>query len=189
MEPDNPQSPSMLGEYMGASESPASLPTPEGRQSAAQHGAEEKDDNDGTTEGLLDEQGQAYSSGRGQELGGGKPDNVVYNAFLSDLGKAGDLSKAMELLEIMREDETGTPPDACSFNTLLHAFAQRGDTDAVDKLLTAMQDESVAPDAVTFNTLVSMWGRRGDLIRAQEMIEKMREHGLSPNEVRKQAVH
>ena len=59
----------------------------------------------------------------------------------------------------------------------------------MDKLLAAMQDESVAPDAVTFNTLVSMWGRRGDLVRAQEMIEKMREHGLSPNEVRKQAVH
>ena len=112
MEPDNPQSPSMLGENVAASESSASLPTPEGRQSAAQQGGdtiseEKKDDNDGTTEGLIVGQGQAYTSGRGQELGGGKPDNVVYNAFLSDLGKAGDLSKAMELLEIMREDETG----------------------------------------------------------------------------------
>lgn len=92
-----------------------------------------------------------------------KVDAPVYNTLIDACAEAGDVSRALETLQSMRED--GIEPTSITYTSLIKACHMRGGSEMIDlaeQLFAEMQQKSnhfstyIAPTRITFQTLIQV---------------------------------
>jgi pentatricopeptide repeat protein len=92
-----------------------------------------------------------------------KVDAPVYNTLIDACAEAGDVSRALETLQSMRED--GVEPTSITYTSLIKACHIRGGSEMIslaEKLFAEMQQKSnhfsnyIAPTRITFQTLTQV---------------------------------
>jgi len=89
-----------------------------------------------------------------------KPGSEIYHAAINSLGKAGQCSALLDILEEMEQssnsqNETNVPPiDKMSYQTAISSLARHGECREAIKLLYQMQDKGLVSDMSIYNELL-----------------------------------
>jgi pentatricopeptide repeat protein len=112
-----------------------------------------------------------------------KPTVITYNLVLACMASRGLALQAEDMLEhmVLR----GIRPDAISYNTIMNAWANSKQVDAVPRVESLLARMKLPPDAITFSTLlrtvaVSQLSDKAD--RGREVVDRMKQQGFEPNE-------
>jgi len=107
-------------------------------------------------------------------------DSLALNVVLAT-GVTADQLQAVE--DLVKEGDAAEPPitDIVSYNTLMKAFAQRGDYRGALRALTSLKARGLVPNAITFNTAMDAAIRGGKPQEAWNIFADMREAGLKPD--------
>ena len=114
-----------------------------------------------------------------------KPDTRCYNVAMGALTEndtVEGLGFAVQLFESMRD--AGTPAtdrpqrDIVSFNTIINAFSQAGQSDKAIDLFYKMKQQGMKPDKFSYTALVKSILKDGDI---QELLYDMKEQGINPD--------
>nr|TKW41611.1 hypothetical protein SEVIR_1G328200v2 [Setaria viridis] len=101
---------------------------------------------------------------------GCKPDTSVYNsligAHLHSRDKSKALAKALGYFEKMKSIER-CQPTIVTYNILLRAFAQAGDTKQ------RMKSKQCRPDVITFNILIDSYGRKQTFDKMEQVFKSL----------------
>ncbi|KAJ5498030.1 hypothetical protein N7453_007081 [Penicillium expansum] len=99
----------------------------------------------------------------------GLPLNTVcWNILLLAHATAKDLSGAISAFSEMRENHV--PPNSYTFGTLMGIFAQRGDIEAIRRLLKEAQKSRVSITRPMLDTAVQAYCKNGQLGHAEELV-------------------
>ena len=108
---------------------------------------------------------------------GCKPDTSVYNsligAHLHSRDKSKALAKALGYFEKMKCIER-CQPSIVTYNILLRAFAQAGDTKQVDILFKDLDESIVSPDIYTYNGVIDAYGKNGMIKEMESVLLRMK---------------
>jgi len=107
-----------------------------------------------------------------------EPDVAVFNAAISVCGKAGQLGKAIELFEEMKD--RGIGPDTITFTTLISAHGNAGRPGDALKWFEKMPLEGLSPDAIAFRALISAYCHAGQPDEALKWLKEMLGRELAP---------
>ncbi|KAJ5964270.1 Tetratricopeptide-like helical [Penicillium vulpinum] len=100
----------------------------------------------------------------------GLPLNTVcWNVLLLAYTTAGDLSGALSAFSEMRENYV--PPDSYTYGTLMGIFAQRGDVEAIRRMLKEAQATRVQITRPMLDTAVQAYCKNGQFAYAEELVE------------------
>jgi len=107
-------------------------------------------------------------------------DSLALNVVLAT-GVTADQLQAVE--DLVKEGDAKSPPitDVVSYNTLMKAFAQRGDSQGASRALANMKARQLVPNAITFNTAMDASIRGGKTSEAWGIFSAMREARLRPD--------
>jgi pentatricopeptide repeat protein len=105
------------------------------------------------------------------------PDHSSFVPMISLYGKAGDLKKADEMLERMKEYVFERKTDI--YNALMKCHER--DVARVDYLFQEMIEDDIEPNAISFNLMINAYSKSGDLGRAVEFYSLLLEKGIKPN--------
>ena len=116
-----------------------------------------------------------------------QPDLRSFNILLGAYGKAGHVQDALSLLQWIEDGNTKKSdtkeittnfdfllqrsdaldgPDVVSYNCVLSALAQHGDTVEAERLLVRMQQQKdIEPDQVTYTSLMNAYARSSDPVK------------------------
>ncbi|PAN08247.1 hypothetical protein PAHAL_1G397900 [Panicum hallii] len=113
---------------------------------------------------------------------GCKPDTSVYNsligAHLHSRDKSKALAKALGYFEKMKCIER-CQPTIVTYNILLRAFAQAGDTKQngmikeMESVLLRMKSKQCRPDVITFNILIDSYGRKQTFDKMEQVFKSL----------------
>lgn len=128
-----------------------------------------------------------------------QPDLRSFNILLGAYGKAGHVQDALSLLQWMedrgskkndtnesttnfdfllqRSDATGMDgPDVVSYNCVLSALSQHGDTVEAERLLVRMQQQNgIKPDQVTYTSIMNTYARSNDPVKVTKATQLLDE--------------
>lgn len=105
---------------------------------------------------------------------------VGYNAALSAAARAGECDKAVELLELMEEQQTYSlvpRPDAVTYGTLLAAFERAEDWNSLMKFATRMQEAGHALDGLAITNILHACQQLGLAREAVQYFHRMKQVG------------
>ncbi|KAK3159113.1 hypothetical protein QOZ80_2AG0145910 [Eleusine coracana subsp. coracana] len=115
---------------------------------------------------------------------GCKPDTSVYNsligAHLHSRDKSKALAKALGYFEKMKCIER-CQPTIVTYNILLRAFAQAGDTKQVDLLFKDLDESVVSPDIYTYNGVIDAYGKNGMIKEMESVLQRMKSKQCRPD--------
>ena len=115
---------------------------------------------------------------------GCKPDTSVYNsligAHLHSRDKSKALAKALGYFEKMKCIER-CQPSIVTYNILLRAFAQAGDTKQVDILFKDLDESIVSPDIYTYNGVIDAYGKNGMIKEMESVLLRMKSKQCRPD--------
>jgi pentatricopeptide repeat protein len=115
---------------------------------------------------------------------GCKPDTSVYNsligAHLHSRDKSKALAKALGYFEKMKCIER-CQPTIVTYNILLRAFAQAGDTKQVDILFKDLDESVVSPDIYTYNGVLDAYGKNGMIKEMESVLLRMKSKQCRPD--------
>ena len=95
-------------------------------------------------------------------------------AMMNAAGKVFDMAEQQRLFKEMH-DEQGIPPNAISYNILLHVLGELKQVDKVEACYAQMLEQHVTPDAVTFSVLIGAAGKALNLDLAFEYYEQLKQ--------------
>lgn len=110
---------------------------------------------------------------------GVKPNQHVFSAMVSVLGKGGQAEEASVLVESMKEENLR--PNLVTFNALMHAWARKGDTSHALEVLRTMKESNVSPNLTTYNTLASAFAKAAQPDGARDLLKDMNDRGINPD--------
>jgi len=107
-------------------------------------------------------------------------DSLALNVVLAT-GVTADQLQVVE--DLVKEADATTPPmaDTVSYNTLMKAYAQRGDAQGAAKALASMKARKLKPNAITYNTAMDATIRGGKPQEAWSILKEMREASIKPD--------
>lgn len=109
-----------------------------------------------------------------------KPDTQSYNLIFEMCATVGNIQKAEEILNEMRE--AGVKPDRKTFNMLMKACANSGDFNSALRHFSEMQEHyKLKPFSFVYNCLLYMCANAGNLQKAEELLGQMVTDGVRPN--------
>jgi len=101
-------------------------------------------------------------------------DSTALNMVMGVCAAAG---KAEEVEQLLAEAEADVSKllltDVVSYNTVVKAYALRGDLPDAVSVLTRMRARGLEPNAITYNSLVDAAARKGDAAAAWEFYQEM----------------
>ena len=106
------------------------------------------------------------------------PDIAAYNSLPDVCCRAGDMTKAKELTEEMRQIGM---VDSITYNTLFKGLLDVGDMKAARRLQQEMTEAGVPPNDVSHNCLINAAVKAGNLSEAWELVHAMESHGIAPD--------
>mmetsp|Transcript_117026 Transcript_117026/g.233205 ORF Transcript_117026/g.233205 Transcript_117026/m.233205 type:complete len:613 (-) Transcript_117026:188-2026(-) len=106
-------------------------------------------------------------------------DKHVLNMVMMTCAVAG---KVNEVEQLLADAETGVSefvlPDIVSYNTVMKAYATRGDYRNAGKVLMRMRKRGLEPNAITYNTLIDAAALTGEAVAAWEFYQDMIRFGF-----------
>ena len=122
-------------------------------------------------EALLQQMNQLYQTGGDENL---CPTTGIFNAVINAWARSKERIAPVRAEQILNWMQTlnpklGVQPDKYTFNTVIHAYAVRGGTDAAVKaqeLLARMHklfhegNLSSKPDVISYNVVINCWAKR-----------------------------
>lgn len=111
----------------------------------------------------------------------------IFAAGMQALGKSGQVSSAVRLLQVM-EGRCGVAPDTTSFAAIIEACARSGDTQLALATLTQVEQSSLKPDLRLLQHAIQACGtdvNRNNVAAGEKAIEiftSLSEYGLSPTD-------
>ena len=109
---------------------------------------------------------------------------LSYNLVLQGYCQVGRLEDAQKILVLWidryqnNSKSSNMPsPDVTSWNILLNAYADVGDSTKIENLLRIMEnlrkDMRLQPDRVSYTALIRAYAMKGDAVKAEAILEKM----------------
>uniref|UniRef100_A0A0E0NL14 Pentacotripeptide-repeat region of PRORP domain-containing protein n=1 Tax=Oryza rufipogon TaxID=4529 RepID=A0A0E0NL14_ORYRU len=115
---------------------------------------------------------------------GCRPDTSVYNsligAHLHSRDKSKALAKALGYFEKMKTIDR-CQPNIVTYNILLRAFAQAGDTKQLDILFKDLDESPVSPDIYTYNGVMDAYGKNGMITEMESVLARMKSNQCRPD--------
>merc|ERR1719482_1731449 len=110
-----------------------------------------------------------------------EPDIVTYSTIVKGFCNAGNLDRALKVLDDMKASGKYTP-DEVMYNSLLGGCAKEHRADEALQILNDMRKHNVAPSNYTLSMLVKLMGRCRRINQAFTMLEDIsKEYGLRVN--------
>ncbi|XP_004510327.1 uncharacterized protein [Cicer arietinum] len=110
------------------------------------------------------------------------PNVYTLNMVISAYCKLGELNKAYEVLEKMKD--MGLCPNVVTFNALISGYCEKGLLGLALKVKTStMGNNGVCPNVVTFNTLINGFCKEGKMHEANRVFSEMKLANVAPNVV------
>jgi len=91
--------------------------------------------------------------------------------------------KALQLLNVMKKDESVVDPNINVYNAAIRACAEACDLKRALSLMKDLQAQGLEPTIVTFGTLMTASERVESIEGANAVFRAMKEHGMEPNEI------
>lgn len=107
------------------------------------------------------------------------PNIQVYNAAIRTCAEGLDVTRAFQLLLMLRED--GLEPNVISYGTLMTACQRVGSMGGVGKVFKLMREDDVEPNEIIYGAALSCCRKAGEAERAVLLLRKMMRDGLEPN--------
>ncbi|XWS32396.1 hypothetical protein CRYUN_Cryun23aG0155900 [Craigia yunnanensis] len=101
-----------------------------------------------------------------------KPNRITYNTLIKGLSEVHKYDKIKELLEGMGEDGRFIP-DTCTFNTLINAHCNAGNTDEALNVFKRMSELEVQLDSATYSVIIRSLCQIGDFEKAEEFFDEL----------------
>ena len=120
--------------------------------------------------------------------GSGRADTTVLNKLIQARGRRGDAAGARSVLEEMiASDKPDERPNQKTWVQVLRAYAARGDTKTVERLMGRMThgfrndgQDDWAPSTAAYNALIQAHARRGNAKEAELLLYRMIESEDTP---------
>merc|ERR1719183_2329391 len=110
-----------------------------------------------------------------------EPDVITYSTIIKGYCMAGDLDRALHILEDMKSDGRLTP-DEIMYNSILDGFARKHRADDALRIWDEMQAAGLGPSNYTLSILVKVLGHAKRLTQACSMVEDIsKQNGFRPN--------
>ncbi|XAR68405.1 hypothetical protein NMG60_11003508 [Bertholletia excelsa] len=103
---------------------------------------------------------------------------IVYSVLLSNFVAAGNIKKAEEIFNKMKD--LGFPVTCSACNQLLILY-DRYTRKKIAHVLLVMEKENVKPDIFTYRILVNAKGRSNDIAGMEKIAETMKAEGIEPD--------
>jgi len=117
---------------------------------------------------------------RDMQRGGIPIDSLVLNIVLATGVSSGNLNGVISLFE--QADRAEKPyTDQVSYNTVMKAYAHRGDYCRAESMFQRMLQHGMKPDSITYNTIMDASLRSEQPLKAWDILEDMRKSGLKPD--------
>ncbi|XP_010920291.1 pentatricopeptide repeat-containing protein At4g33170 [Elaeis guineensis] len=110
-------------------------------------------------------------------IAGLEPDLVVSTALVDAYGKSGLVSDARMVFDALLPDA-----NLVTWNAMLSAYAQQGDSESTVKLFDEMLERKIAPDDFSFLAVLTAWSNAGLVGEAERWIDLMgSSFGMAPS--------
>ncbi|KAI7870537.1 hypothetical protein BDF14DRAFT_1484607 [Spinellus fusiger] len=110
-------------------------------------------------------------------------DTRVMTALIHKVGRGGNIPKAMELLEEMKD--CGIEPNVVTLNALVDIHVHKHPTPDIIGAFECygkLTASGIQPNTITYDTLIDMFARKGDGERIKELFTEMTTVGLRPSQ-------
>ncbi|KAG2237988.1 hypothetical protein BDF21DRAFT_494086 [Thamnidium elegans] len=107
----------------------------------------------------------------------------MMTALIHKVGRAGDIDRAMDLLNEMMMVES-LVPTLVTFNALIDIHAHKKpvpDIAGANRIYNMLGEVGFLPDTVTFGTLIDMFSKKGDLFGAKKLYNDMKARKITPS--------
>ncbi|XVF22821.1 hypothetical protein REPUB_Repub12eG0203900 [Reevesia pubescens] len=111
-----------------------------------------------------------------------KPNSITYNTLIRGLSDVHKYDKIKEILEGMGEDGRFIP-DTCTFNTLINAHCNAGNTEEALNVFKRMSELEVQSDSATYSVIIRSLCQRGDFEKAEEFFDELAEKKILLSDV------
>ncbi|XP_022770219.1 pentatricopeptide repeat-containing protein At1g02060, chloroplastic [Durio zibethinus] len=101
-----------------------------------------------------------------------KPNRITYNTLIKGLSEVHKYDKIKEILEGMGEDGRFIP-DTCTFNTIINAHCNAGNTDEALNVFKRMSELEVQSDSATYSVIIRSLCQIGDFEKAEEFFDEL----------------
>lgn len=101
---------------------------------------------------------------------------IIYSTLLKGCAKERDVSKALRVYEMMRED--GVTPNTVTLNCLLDTCARGGAMQDGERLFQELR-ATVTPDRITYATMLKGYAHSGQLDAAAATLQDMTDAGIA----------
>lgn len=105
----------------------------------------------------------------------------MMTALMHKVGRAGDIDRAMELLDEMLAENL--MPTLVTFNALIDIHAHKKpepDITGATRIYNMLSEVGLQPDVVTFGTLIDMFSKQGELSGAKKLFYDMKSRKIMP---------
>jgi len=110
--------------------------------------------------------------------GGIAPDGAAYNCIVDACVQAGDMNRAQELIQDMKE--LGLL-DVITYNTLLKGFRSKRDLKGSKAVFVEMENMGFSPNDISYNCLLDTAASSGNFYEAWHVIDKMEAANIRPD--------
>lgn len=107
-----------------------------------------------------------------------KKDTLAMNALLDTLCKERSVMRARDLFFEVRES---IPPDATTFNILIHGWCKARKLEEARWAMEAMRESRFSPCVITYTSLIEAYCMDKDFRAVHATLEEMKANGCSPN--------
>jgi pentatricopeptide repeat protein len=112
-----------------------------------------------------------------------RPNVVIYTSLVHGCLLAGDVDRAWDTFDHMRQREA-IEPDEVAFTLMITACAQKGQVERARNVLEEMQLLQLSPTEVTYNAQIDACAQRRDYYAEAFLnLERMKTAGFRPDEV------
>lgn len=107
---------------------------------------------------------------------GGTPSVENFSVVVDAFAKQGQVDKALELMEEMKDLEV--PPSVVTYSSAMHAWTKAGNLDQAASTLSKMMQIRLAPDGVAYGTVMDGFAKAGKPDDVIKMAEQMKANGI-----------
>ena len=91
--------------------------------------------------------------------------------------------KALQLLQVMKKDESVVDPNIVVYNAAIRGCGEALDLNGALELLEELQQQGLEPTVVTYGSLMTACERVGNLDGASKVFKHLRDSQVTPNEI------
>ncbi|KAG6479395.1 hypothetical protein ZIOFF_062858 [Zingiber officinale] len=111
----------------------------------------------------------------------GAPDVFLYNSFLMECCRNGNMAKALKLFNQMFQ--VGLAPDCSNYTTIICGFCKVCNLEHASMIFALMLKRGIKPTIMTYTTLLEGYCRKHDLPGAETILSLMKMEGIQPDVV------